>query len=280
MDMEFIQERLGQAFQTYVSGLLDLLPGLIGGGLVILIGWLIAKLLRLVVGRIGSRTLDPFAERSGLDEVMAKLGGIKLSKLLGGLVYWLTILVFLLAASDVMGVEVVGRAVEELFAYLPTLLTALAIFLFGMWGADKANKAVTQLTNSVGLAGGRIVSKVVAGLIVVFATITALNVAGVDTSLITANIQIMIAGLLLAFAISYGFASRTILTNILSSYYGKERFKPGMRIRIGNDEGVIERIDSISFTLRTADSEVLLPTSHLISERVVVIGTSEEGSEV
>ena len=101
MDMEFIQERLGQAFQTYVSGLLDLLPGLIGGGLVILIGWLIAKLLRLVVGRIGSRTLDPFAERSGLDEVMAKLGGIKLSKLLGGLVYWLTILVFLLAASDV-----------------------------------------------------------------------------------------------------------------------------------------------------------------------------------
>lgn len=279
MDMDFIMERLEHAFRTYLAGLLDLLPGLIGGGLVILIGWLLAKLLRLVLVRVGVRTLDPFAERSGLDEVLAKLGGVKLSKLLGGLVYWFTILVFLLAASDVMGIEVVGRAVEAVFAYLPTLMTAVVIFLFGMWGADKVNKLVTQLTNSVGLAGGRIVSKVLAGLIVVFATITALNVAGVDTSLITANIQILIAGLLLAFAISYGFASRTILTNILSSYYGKERFKPGMRIRIGDDEGVIDRIDSISFTLHTADSEVLLPTSKLITERVVVIDAPAESEE-
>ena len=119
-------------------------------------------------------------------------------------------------------------------------------------------------------------SKALAGLIVVFTVITALNVAGIDTSLITANIQIIIAGLLLAFAISYGAASRTILTNILSSYYGKERFKPGMRIRIGEDEGLIERIDSISFTLRKEDREVMLPTSLLISERIEVLEMPDE----
>ncbi|MCB0770462.1 MAG: hypothetical protein KDC00_08660 [Flavobacteriales bacterium] len=276
MDIAFIQERLDLAFRTYVAGLLDLLPGLIGGMLVLLLGWLIAKLLRLVVVRVAGRTLDPMAARSGMDQVIGKFGGLTFGILLGGLVYWLTMLVFLLAASDVMGLRIISTAIGAAFAYLPTLVTATAILLFGSWGADKVNKLVSQLTTSAGLSGGRIVSKALAGLIVVFTVITALNVAGIDTSLITANIQIIIAGLLLAFAISYGAASRTILTNILSSYYGKERFKPGMRIRIGEDEGLIERIDSISFTLRKEDREVMLPTSLLISERIEVLEMPDE----
>ena len=104
-----------------------------------------------------------------------------------------------------------------------------------------------------------------------FMTITALNVAGVDTTLITSNILLVIGGVLLAFAIAYGFAAREILTNILSSYYGKDRFKTGMRIRVGNDEGIIERIDSISITLRVADKLVLLPTKQLVSERIEIL---------
>ena len=104
-----------------------------------------------------------------------------------------------------------------------------------------------------------------------FMSITALNVAGVDTTLITSNILIVFGGVLIAFAIAYGFAARDILTNILSSYYGKDRFQPGMRVRIGNDEGVVEKVDSINITLRTADRLVLIPTRALITERIEVV---------
>ena len=88
---------------------------------------------------------------------------------------------------------------------------------------------------------------------------------------------VLLAIPLIAFAIAYGFAARDILTNILSSYYGKDRFKAGMRVRVGQDEGVIERIDSIAITLRTADRLVLLPTRQLITERIEVLGGAEEG---
>ena len=111
---------------------------------------------------------------------------------------------------------------------------------------------------------------------VLFTTITALNVAGVDTTLITSNILVVMAGILLAFGIAYGHAARDVLSNILGSYYGKDRFKPGMRVRVGNDEGVIEKIDSISITIRTHDRLVLLPTRQLITERIEIIAEPEE----
>ena len=211
------------------------------------------------------------AERAGLNAVLGKLGGLTLSKFICGLVYILTLFIFIVAAADIMHLSGVTNAFNSLFGYLPTLMTALAIFVGGLWGAEKVKDAVSTMTESVGLSGGKAIAKVLFAVILLFMSITALNVAGVDTTLITSNILIVFGGVLIAFAIAYGFAARDILTNILSSYYGKDRFQPGMRVRIGTDEGVVEKVDSINITLRTADRLVLLPTRALITERIEVL---------
>ena len=108
-------------------------------------------------------------------------------------------------------------------------------------------------------------------VIVLFMSITALNMAGVDTTLITSNILLLVGGILVAFSVAYGMASRDVLSNMLGSYYGRERFKAGMKVRIGADEGVIEKIDSVSISIRTADRLVLLPTRQLLTERIEVL---------
>lgn len=95
-----------------------------------------------------------------------------------------------------------------------------------------------------------------------------------DLSLPT--IVVVLGGMLLAFCIAYGSAAREILTNILSSYHGKDRCKPGMRVRIGQNEGVIEKIDSISIYLRTGEKLVLLPTKQLVGERIEVLSDPAE----
>jgi small-conductance mechanosensitive channel len=130
----------------------------------------------------------------------------------------------------------------------------------------------------MGLGGGKVLASVLFGVIVLLSSITALNMAGIDTTLITSNLVIVVAGVLLAFAIAYGFAARDVLTNILGSYYGKDRFSVGMRVRIGNDEGVIEKIDSVSIAIRTADRLVLIPTRQLVTERIEVLddGTQDQ----
>ncbi|MCC7501231.1 MAG: mechanosensitive ion channel [Flavobacteriales bacterium] len=282
MDLSLLQASLMQAFQTYLSGIVASLPAVLSGLIVLLIGWVIAKLLRAIVARIvRTAGVDAIAERAGLNAVLGKLGGLTVSKFICGLVYMLTLFIFIVAAADIMHLTGVTNAFNSFFGYLPTLLTALVIFVGGLWGAEKVKDAVSTMTESVGLSGGKAIAKVLFAVIMLFMSITALNVAGVDTTLITSNILIVFGGVLIAFAIAYGFAARDILTNILSSYYGKDRFRPGMRVRIGNDEGVVEGVDSINITLRTADRLVLIPTSVLITERIEVLedaGASEGGN--
>jgi hypothetical protein len=200
----------------------------------------------------------------------------KVSAFLAGLVYVFVLLIFVVAAADAMHLTGVTNAISAFFAYLPTLFTALAIFLVGLWGGELVKGAVATMMDSVGLSGGRVLASVLFGIIVLFTSITALNMAGVDTTLITSNIVVVLGGMLLAFCIAYGFAAREILTNILSSYYGKDRFKPGMRVRIGQDEGVIEKIDSISVYIRTGEKLVLLPTKQLVGERIEVLSEPAE----
>ncbi|MBL7952482.1 MAG: mechanosensitive ion channel [Flavobacteriales bacterium] len=278
MDMDHFFLRVSSAFNTYAGAFIDQLPAVATGLVVLLLGWLIARLIRWLVERIGERTLDPLAQRSGMDRAIARFGGFTPSKLLAAISWWFVMLVFVLAAADIMGMDLVSLAVQRAFGFMPTLFTALAIFVLGIWGADKVSRIISQLSNVVELSAGRIVGRILGVITVVFASITALNVAGVDTSLITANIQIILAGLLLAFAVAYGFAARDVLSNILGSYYGNERFKPGMRVRVGEDEGVIERIDSVSMTLRKPDRLVMIPSSRLVTERIEVIGEPDRST--
>lgn len=271
MDMDFFQQRLPQAFSAYTAGFIDRLPAILTGLAVLVVGFLLARLVKWSVQRIGERTLDPLSRRSGIDSTIARFGGFTPGRLLASIAWWITALVTVLSAADVMGLDLVSKAVQKAFSFLPTLFTALAIFVLGIWGADKVSRLVSQLSNVVELSAGRIVGRILAGITVIFASITALNVAGVDTSLITTNIQIILAGLLLAFGVAYGFAARDVLSNILGSYYGNERFKPGMRVRVGEDEGVIERIDSVSMTLRKHDRLVMIPSRRLVTERIEVL---------
>ena len=273
MDLTHLTDRVIHAFDAHLGVLLDALPGLLSGLLVLLVGWLIARVLRWTAARLLKRVgLDAAAEKAGLDRQLQRFGGLKLSKLIGLVVYWAVLLVFLLAAADVMGLDTVTRGIEGFLAYLPTLLSALAIFVIGLVIAEKVKQGMSTLMSSVGIGGGKVVAQVLFGLVALFMTITALNVAGIDTTLITSNILIVIGGVLIAFGIAYGLAARGILTNILSSYYGRDRIKPGQRIRIGQDEGVVERIDSIAITLDTGDRKVMLPCSVLTTERIEVLG--------
>jgi small-conductance mechanosensitive channel len=111
----------------------------------------------------------------------------------------------------------------------------------------------------------------------IFVVITALNQAGVDTGIITSNVTLILGSILLAFAISYGFASRNLVGNLLSSYYGKGKYQEGQTIRVGDVQGEIVKIDSISITLKTADSKVVLPSKMLVEGQVEILdeGTTE-----
>lgn len=270
--LDLITNRIDHAFRSTLAALIDRSPSLLLAAVVLIVGWLLARLIRWFIIRMSViGHLEGLAERVGLASILQRTGAGSVGRLLGAVAFWSIILGTIMLAAEVLGMQPVIDGIQRVFAYLPTLLASLGVFLFGFWLADKARFVMGTMSEAMGIGGGKVIGRILFIIILLFLSITALNVAGVDTTLITSNILIVVGSLFIAFSIAYGFAAREILANILSSYYGKDRFKPGMHVRIGADEGVIVGIDSIRVALRSGDKEILLPTSKLITERVEIL---------
>ncbi|MBL4669689.1 MAG: hypothetical protein JKY30_10570 [Flavobacteriales bacterium] len=252
---------------------LNVIPKVFGILFLLLIGWLIAKLLRSLIKKILTTIkLDQFSEKIGLHKIFNEINlKVVISKLLSEFVYWLVFLMFVISASESMGMTIISDGISSLIAYLPQFLSALFIFVGGILVANLLKKSVVTATNSIGLSGSKVIGGIVFYVIAIFITITALNQAGIDTSLITSNIVLVMGAILLAFGISYGFASRDILTNILSSFYSKERYTEGMVIKINEIQGTVLKVDSIAITIESDGRKIVIPAKKLISETVEII---------
>ena len=141
MDLTHLTDRVIHAFDAHLGVLLDALPGLLSGLLVLLVGWLIARVLRWTTGRLLKRLgLDAAAEKSGLDRQLQRFGGLKLSKLIGLVVYWAVLLVFLLAAA--MFKDLAGAAgIDGTSAFAPESYDAAALIMLSMAAAGSSNSA-------------------------------------------------------------------------------------------------------------------------------------------
>lgn len=73
----------------------------------------------------------------------------------------------------------------------------------------------------------------------------------------------------------YGFASRDLLANILSSFYTKNKYKEGQTVQIDHVKGEIIKIDALSLTLRTGDTTTVIPIQLLQTKNVEVFQPSD-----
>jgi small-conductance mechanosensitive channel len=178
---------------------------------------------------------------------------------------------FFVTASDTLGWTVVSQSISDLIAYIPKLFSGIIIFIIGLYIANFVKKGLKGIFDSLGISSGNVVSDFAFYIILVLITMTALNQAGVDTTVITSNITVILGGIILAFAVSFGLGSRDVLTNILSSFYSRNNFKTGQKIEIQDISGTIVKIDSTSCTVKTEDGKVIIPVSKLLSENVKVI---------
>jgi hypothetical protein len=265
---DFIQSLSGLGVKV-----LNVIPKVFGVIILLLIGWFIAKLLRSIVAKLLTTIkLDQLSEKIGLHKIFNEMNlKVAISKILSEFVYWIVFLMFVISASESMGMTIISNGITALIAYLPQLLSALFIFVGGILVANLVKKSVIAATNSIGLSGSKVIGNIVFYVLAIFITITSLNQAGIDTSLITSNIVLVMGAILLAFGISYGFASRDILTNILSSFYSKERYTEGMVIKINNIEGTVVKVDTLSITIQAEKKKIVVPVKKLISETVEII---------
>ncbi len=256
-----------------LSRFLHVVPSILGAILIVIAGWIIAKIAARLLGRLlRSLRIDHLTDRLNEIEIVNKaslkiLPSVFLSKLL----YYFILLIFFIAATDILNMPAVSQLMSDLINYIPYLLSALVVLIIGILLADFIRNIVLTTCQSLGIPSAKLIGAFAFWFIFLTALVSALSQAGIQTAFITSNLSIIIGGGVLAFALGYGFASRDMMANFLASFYIKEKFKLGDVISVDGVKGTIVSIDNASLALKTEhNSKVVVPLSKMNSEKVEI----------
>ncbi|MEX0917230.1 MAG: hypothetical protein WDZ90_01785 [Candidatus Paceibacterota bacterium] len=205
MLIETWTEVLTRSFQDLWLGIVDFIPSIVVAIVIFLVGWLIgAGLGRVVAQVVQSLKVDNALRSAGLEEVTNRAGfSLNSGSFLGGLVKWFVIVVFLVAALDVLGLTQVNIFLQEVvLLYLPQVIVAVLILLVAAVIADVARNVVVGGAKAAGMDSARFLGSVTRWAIWIFAILAALN----QLSVATAFVQTLFTGVVVALSLAVGLA--------------------------------------------------------------------------
>lgn len=211
------------SLQTFWSQIAIFVPKLLAALILLFLGWLLARVLKTGVERLlKALQFDSLAEKSGL-EALASAGGIKftLSRVIGTLTYWLVILVVAVSVANSLGLVTVAELLNRVVLYLPNVLVAILVLLFGTLLARFVNRVVFAWLNGIKAPNALTLSTSAEYVVQIFAFFLALEQLQVATQLVTAAFSIAFGGLVLALALAFGLGGRDWAAQKIKSWSDK-----------------------------------------------------------
>ncbi len=261
-------------FKEIFDDIIKSLPTVVFFFLFIIFAWLFVKIVTGVIRKVLAKTkINQLSEKLSKVKIFGDTSlNVDLAKLITNVLKWFLILIFLMAGSSIFGLTAVSDGLKSFFAYLPKLITALVIFGGGVYLGTVIKNAILGMFKSLDISGGNLVANIAFYLIVIFLSITALDQAGIDTSIIKRNLTMIIGSILLAFTIAFGLGSRDAVTRLLYGYYSRKNVQIGSSIKFKDVEGVITSIDNICFTVQTKQDKVVFPIKDLVDNKLIIKG--------
>ncbi len=253
----------------------DFLPRL-GGALVLLVVGLLAAILigRLVRRGLVKAGLDRFADRYGVSELLDQAGlGSSLATLVGTAVRLTIVVVVSFAALTLLGLGLLSDSLNEGILFIPRVLAALALVLFGVVLGAFARAWLERTSSQLDFPVA--IGPVVQVLVVILFGLCAAAQVGVAVAPLTAIAVVLLGAMAITLALAFGLGAREIARSLTSGRYARSDFEVGQTIRVDDVRGEILRIDAAAVTLKAGDETIRVPNSFIV-ERVVVIEQGEQ----
>lgn len=267
-----ITEILINTFNTLINQFIDFVPRLMGCFVILVVGYLVAKsvavLVKKVLGRIG---FDRIGEKLNEISIVKQLKTeIKLSEIIAKVLYYFILLVFLTAATETLGVDAITSMVLSIVNFIPQLIAAAIMLQVGIMLADVIKNTVTSLCKSFNIPSAKLIGNIVFIFFLIITFISALGQIGIETALLESSFNLILGGIVAAFALGYGIASRDVLANMISALYSRNKYKEGQIVKLDDVKGIITRIDNVSVTIQNAESSIVLPLQLFQSKKVEI----------
>lgn len=200
--------------------LLQALPDLLLAVLLLAVGWLIARLVRRgVIRGLRLARVDEFAERTGFDDFLIQ-GGVRYTTvtLIANTFYWLILLGVCLALLDALGVQAAGLLVTRAVQFVPNVLIAVGILVFGSLLARVVGGIVRSYLSNVGSTAAVPVGALARWAVLVFVVFMAAEQVAIGSAVLVSAFQIAFAAVCLAAALAFGLGGREWAARLIERY--------------------------------------------------------------
>jgi Mechanosensitive ion channel len=244
-------------------------PTLVTGVLVVLGGWLAAKIVRAVLRRLlVALRLDRALEGTRLSTIIGALGeGFGPAQLVAQLAYYTVLLITLDTAAGQLGLTGVQRALSGAVAYLPKVFSALALVSVGAYVASAAKRSVgavlRELRNPM---AGLAETAVELGTLLIVALLS-LDVLGVNLAFITGNLTLLLGALLVVLVFLSCWAMRHPAEELIANYYLRRMLSVGDHVQTKTHQGTVLEFVPLGLLLRDATGD-----EHFVPARELVTG--------
>lgn len=271
MDTENITEKAYTGFITIWHKIVTFLPDLIVAILFLLVGWFISSMIKSFLNKflikIGFNT---FLDKLGLDSLLKKMEvNVTGSQVVASIVSTFFLLIFLLAALDILGLTVLSGLIDTLVLFVPKLLASLAVLLCGFFVAQIVFNGVKIAAKNTGVDYGRSVAEVCRGIIIVITVSLSITQLDIDVSLLNNIMTVVIASVGLAAAISLGIGTKSMAQEIVAGVYLREMYQVGDAIEVKDIKGTLASIGSVaSKVMGEGELITTIPNTFLLANKV------------
>lgn len=239
---------------------LEFLPSILGAVVLLLVGWGVARLLRYATEKITEKTLIRLAHTRPMDTRIKQPQSYSAAPTIASrLIFWIVMLFFILAAAEVLELEVISGVLTGVTTYLPRLLAGLLIVFMGLWFGEATRAVLTRSSRRAGLEQGDILGRLGQALVLLVVFSIAAGQIGIDNTVLVALVATLFGVLLGAIALAFAYGARTTIANMLAAQTIAQMYHAGDTIRIGTVEGKLLRITRTGLILETHEGQALVP---------------------
>src|SRR5438445_572027 len=192
-----------------LATLISAIPSILGALLILLLGWIITGALAGALARaLRAVRVNAAADRAGVRRVLqrAQVRG-DAAGVIAGVVKWYLRLIVILVAADAVKLTAVSTIVNQILAFVPTLLVAVLILAAFSWLATLARNLVTAALEPT-MPNAKTIGVLAYGATFGFGVLAAATQIGVAATLLNILFIGIVGALALAFGLAFGLGGR------------------------------------------------------------------------
>jgi len=213
------------AWNAFATKITAFLPELIGAIIIFVVGWIIAKLVKVGVEKLLKLVrFDTATEKTGVNNFLKKGKIVKdPSEIVGTLVYWFIMILVLIASLDALGLPIVSDMLNSIFLYIPNVVAAIIVLVLGFLMGNLLAAVVRTAASNAGLKNAVGLGNLSFYAIVLFTAAIALIQLGIGEEIVVSAFGLVFGAAALALALAFGLGGRDVAADYLKRWFEEKK---------------------------------------------------------